>query len=77
MYFFFYRMGIVSFIFKISMKVRVSNATVTVPVKFNCHLKSVFPKLTQSTSLHFEIITFVFSLLFMESFFNYILLQNS
>ena len=33
-------------------------------------LKSVFPKLThdQSTSTHIEIITFVFALLFMESF---------
>ena len=28
----------------------------------------VFPKLTQSTSIHFKIIMFLFSLLFMESF---------
>ena len=30
--------------------------------------KNVFPKLTQSTSTHSEVITFLFSLLFMKSF---------
>ena len=30
-----------------------------------------FPKLTQSTSTHFEIITFLFTFLFMESFWVY------
>ena len=37
---------------------------------------SVFPNLTQSTSTHFEIITFLCSLLYMKRFFNYVSIQK-
>ena len=39
------------------------------PTFISKYLKSVFQKLTQSISTHFEIITFLFSFLFMKSFF--------
>ena len=39
------------------------------PTFISKYLKSVFQKLTQSISTHFEIITFLFSLLFMNCVF--------
>ena len=60
-----------------ALKVYITCSMLTCNSEGEKEMNSVFPKLTQSTSTHFEIITFLFSLLFMESFLTIFFILNS